>query len=50
MLRRALMMILCVCAFGLCLGCGNDNKPTNPDNLEYGKDGPPKRDALKDKK
>jgi hypothetical protein len=43
MLRRALLA-LCLCAFVVSVGCEGD-KPTNPDKLEYGKDGPPKRDG-----
>jgi hypothetical protein len=49
MLRRV-MMALCLCAFGLCLGCESNNKATNPNNLEYSKEGPPKRDAIKKNK
>jgi hypothetical protein len=45
MLRRA-VTALCVCAFALGLvGCGED-KPTNPNNLPYSKEGPPKRDGV----
>jgi hypothetical protein len=45
MLRRA-VMVLCLFAFGLGLGCGGGNeKDTNPDNLSYSKEGPPKRDG-----
>jgi len=43
MLRRA-VTALCACVVGLCLGCGtSDSKPTNPNNLDYSKEGPPKR-------
>jgi len=44
MVRRGLTA-LCLCAFVLSLGCssgGGSDKP-NPSNLEYGKEGPPKR-------
>jgi len=45
MLRRV-VLVLCLGAFGLCLGCGeSDTKPTNPNNLDYGKEGPPKREG-----
>lgn len=45
MLRR-LVVVLCACAVGLCLGCtDNSSKANNPNNLEYGSDPPPKRDA-----
>jgi hypothetical protein len=42
MLRRA-ALVLCLCAFSLSLGCGGSTPPSNPGNLEYGKDPPPKR-------
>jgi hypothetical protein len=45
MLRRA-VVVACLCAFGLSLGCGaNSEKANNPDNLPYSKEGPPKRDG-----
>jgi hypothetical protein len=45
MLRRA-VMVLCLCTFGLGLvGCGEGEKNTNPNNLEYSKEGPPKRQS-----
>jgi hypothetical protein len=46
MIRRVLMAV-CLGAFILGLGCESDNKPTNPSNLEYNKEGPPKRDGVK---
>jgi hypothetical protein len=42
MFRRA-VLVLCLFAFGLCLGCEGETKPANPNNLEYGTEGPPKR-------
>jgi len=47
MLRRV-GLVLCLCAFGLSLGCGggNDDKANNPNSLEYSKEGPPKRDGV----
>jgi hypothetical protein len=45
MLRRA-VLALCLCAFAFCLGCGeSDNKASNPNNLEFGKATPPKREG-----
>jgi len=47
MLRRV-GLLLCLCAFGLSLGCGGDaEKSNNPNNLEYSKEGPPPRDGVK---
>lgn len=36
---------LCVGVVWLCAGCGGQEKATNPSNLEYSKEGPPKRDG-----
>ena len=45
MLRRA-VLALCACVIGLCLGCGSsDSQSNNPNNLDYNKEGPPKRGA-----
>jgi len=45
MLRRAVLAV-CLCAFCLSLGCdSNATKPTNPNNLEYGQQPPPKREG-----
>jgi hypothetical protein len=46
MLRRVALS-WCVVAFVACLGCSeSDNKPANPDKLEYSKEGPPKRGGV----
>jgi uncharacterized membrane protein AbrB (regulator of aidB expression) len=46
MLRRIILAVF-LCAFGLCLGCGGGSeKVSNPDNLEYNKEGAPKRDGV----
>jgi hypothetical protein len=44
MLRRVIL-IVCACALGLGLGCDSNSakNPDNPNNLEYNKEGPPKR-------
>jgi hypothetical protein len=43
MFRHA-AMTLCLCVFVFGLGCGGgENTDTNPNNLAYSKDGPPKR-------
>jgi hypothetical protein len=49
MLRRVLLAVcFCSCALVLGLGCDSGgSKDTNPNNLEYSKDGPPKRDGVK---
>lgn len=45
------VVVLGLCAFGLCLGCGpSDSKATNPDKLEYSKEPPPKRNPTPAKK
>jgi hypothetical protein len=51
-MARRLLLTVCVCAFGLSLaGCGGgDDKVANPNNLEYSKEGPPKRDGAPGKK
>ncbi|MFO0851956.1 MAG: hypothetical protein U0871_25825 [Gemmataceae bacterium] len=45
MLRRV-VMVLCLCGFGLSVGCGGEAKVENPSNLEFSKDGPPKREGV----
>lgn len=42
---RRVATAFCLCAFALSLlGCGEgNNKAANPNNLEYSKEGPPKR-------
>jgi hypothetical protein len=43
---RHLVMAFCVGIFALGLGCGgSESKVDNPGNLEYSKEGPPKRDG-----
>jgi hypothetical protein len=47
MMRRAILAGF-LTAFCLALGCeGGNSKDTNPNNLAYSKDGPPKRDGVK---
>jgi len=42
---RRLILALCASTFALTCGCGEPAKTENPNNLEYSKDGPPKRDG-----
>lgn len=38
---------MCLCAFGLTLGCGGGkDSNANPSNLPYSKEGPPKRGGV----
>lgn len=43
---RRVLIVVCAGAFCLSLGCGGEKeKNTNPNNLEYSKEGPPKRNG-----
>ena len=43
---RRLVLVSCLGLFVLLMGCGgNDERVNNPNNLEYSKEGPGKRDA-----
>lgn len=45
MLRR-IVAVAFLFSFGVCLGCGGGSeKVSNPDNLTYNKEGPPKREG-----
>jgi ABC-type uncharacterized transport system auxiliary subunit len=46
-MTRRVLFALTALAFGFTLvGCGGgDNQPTNPNNLEYSKEPPPKREG-----
>ena len=42
---RRLVLTLCLFAFGLCLGCGDDKKNSNTPGQEGNKNPPPKREG-----